>query len=118
MCGETGFGWDGAWHVYPENEGTLMRIGDEAEGVAWCEARYGRDGSGFLEGGLGELPPADQAALEDQALATTLFATVGEAFRQGVGGYAQDIVLRGSRGHSTLAPSWHPSESFTVKPIR
>jgi hypothetical protein len=42
-----------------------------------------------MEGGLGELAPPDKAALQDEALATTLVTSVGEAFRQGVGGYAQ-----------------------------
>jgi pimeloyl-ACP methyl ester carboxylesterase len=97
VCGVTDFGWDGAWDGYPESEGALMRIGDEARAVAWCEAHYSTDGSGFLQGGLGdELAPVDHAALEDEELAAALFATVSEAFRQGVGGYAQDIVVQGT----------------------
>lgn len=68
--GETDFAWPGAWEGYLENEGTLMRIGDEAGSGAWCEACYGPDGSGFMEAGLGELAPPDQAALEDEALGT------------------------------------------------
>jgi pimeloyl-ACP methyl ester carboxylesterase len=87
-----------------------MRIGDEAEAVAWCEARYGPDGSGFLEGGPGGLPPADQAALEDETLATALVTAMGEAFRQGVRGYAQDILLQRERWafdtSSIVAPVW------------
>src|SRR5687768_14570055 len=39
--------------------------------------------------------PADLAALEDEAFATALMTTVREAFRQGVDGYAQDVVLQG-----------------------
>jgi pimeloyl-ACP methyl ester carboxylesterase len=70
--GETDVGWPGAWDGYPENEGTLMRIGDEAEATAWCEQLYGPDGSSFMEGGLGELALADQAALADEALTTRL----------------------------------------------
>jgi pimeloyl-ACP methyl ester carboxylesterase len=120
--GVTDFGWDGAWDGYLEDEGALMWIGDEAKAVAWCEARYGADGSGFLEGGLGELPPADQAALDDEALATVLFTTVGEAFRQGVGGYAQDIVLQGEPWAfdtgAIVAPVWvlH-GEADTLVPV-
>jgi pimeloyl-ACP methyl ester carboxylesterase len=45
VCGVTDFGWTGAWDGYPEAESELMRIGDEAEAVAWCQARYGHDGS-------------------------------------------------------------------------
>ncbi|HEY6778657.1 MAG TPA: alpha/beta hydrolase [Thermoleophilaceae bacterium] len=122
VAGETDFGWPGAWDGYPENEGELMRIGDEAGAVAWCEARYGPDGSGFMEGGLGELAEADQAALQDEALATTLMTTVGEAFRQGVGGYAQDITLQGRPWSfdtaAIVAPVWilH-GEADTVVPV-
>ena len=93
--GVSDFGWPGAWDDFHEDEATLMRIGDEGEAAAWCEARYGQDGSGFLDGGLGELAPADQAALGDEELATTLMATMREAFRQGAGGYAQDVVVQG-----------------------
>jgi hypothetical protein len=41
---------------------------------------------GSRKAASGELAPADQAALEDVALATALMTTMGEAFRQGVGG--------------------------------
>ena len=120
--GETDFGWPGAWVNYPENEGTLMRIGDEAKGIAWCEARYGADGSGFMEGGLGELAPADHAALEDEAFATALMTTVREAFRQGAGGYAQDVVVQGRPWSfdpgAIVAPVWiHHGEADTLTPI-
>jgi pimeloyl-ACP methyl ester carboxylesterase len=33
--------------------------------------------------------------MADKALATALVSTVTEAFRQGVGGYAQDMVVQG-----------------------
>jgi pimeloyl-ACP methyl ester carboxylesterase len=95
VCGVTDFGWTGAWDGYPEHESELMRIGEEAQAVAWCKARYGQDGSRFMEGGLGELVAADQAVLADEAFASALMITMGEAFRQGVGGYAQDIVVQG-----------------------
>lgn len=95
VCGETDFGWTGAWDGYPDSdEAVLMRIGDEAKALAWCEDRYGQDGSGFLQAGLTELAPPDLAALEDDALASALVMTVSEAFRQGVGGYAQDVVAQ------------------------
>jgi pimeloyl-ACP methyl ester carboxylesterase len=95
VAGASDFGWPGAWDGYLESEAELMRIGDEAEAVTWCEGRYRPDGSGFLEGGLGERAPADEAVLKDETVAANLIATVGEAFRQGVGGYAQDITLQG-----------------------
>jgi pimeloyl-ACP methyl ester carboxylesterase len=72
----------------------LMRLGDEEKAAAWCEAHYGTDGSGFLEESR-TLAPADHAALEDEALATTFMTTMREAFRQGVRGYAQDATVQG-----------------------
>jgi pimeloyl-ACP methyl ester carboxylesterase len=120
--GETDFGWSGAWDGYPENEGTLMRIDDEAQGAAWCEARYGRDGSRFLEEGIGELAPSDEAALEDEAFATALMTTVSEAFRQGVDGFAQDVVIQGRPWSfdpgAIAAPVWiHHGELDTLTPV-
>jgi pimeloyl-ACP methyl ester carboxylesterase len=120
--GETDFGWPGAWDDYPENEGTLMRIADEAHGIAWCEERYGTDGSGFMEGDMGGLAPADYAALGDEAFAAALTATMREAFRQGVAGYAQDVVLQGRPWSfdpgAIVAPVWvHHGEADTLTPI-
>jgi pimeloyl-ACP methyl ester carboxylesterase len=46
--GETDFAWAGAWDGYPEYEGTLMRIGEEERGAAWCETRYGPGGGRLL----------------------------------------------------------------------
>ena len=94
VAGVTDMGWSGAWEGYDEAEAELMRVGDEAEAVAWCEERYGADGSRFFEG-LGDLAPADLALLADEAMASSLFATFGEAFHQGVGGFAQDITVQG-----------------------
>jgi pimeloyl-ACP methyl ester carboxylesterase len=120
--GETDFSWPGAWNDYPEAEGTLMRIGDLSEAAAWCEARYGRDGSRFLEGGMGGIPPADERALEDEAFATGLMATVGEAFRNGVEGYAQDVVIQGQPWlfdpGSITAQVWiYHGEADTLTPV-
>jgi pimeloyl-ACP methyl ester carboxylesterase len=95
VCGATDFGWANAWDDYPNYEAELMRIGDEVQAATWCEARYGSDGSRFLEGGVVEMPQADEATLADEAIAAALYATVREAFRQGVGGYAQDVVAQG-----------------------
>jgi hypothetical protein len=110
VCGVTDFGWPGAWDGYLEDESELMRIGDEAMAVAWCEARYGHDGSRLMEAGLGELAPADQVVLADVALATALMTAMSEAFRQGVCGYAQDVVVQGRAwsfdAGAILAPVW------------
>jgi pimeloyl-ACP methyl ester carboxylesterase len=120
--GETDFAWPGAWDDYPDDEGELMRIGDEAEGAAWCAARYGSDGSRFLEGGMGDLAPADQAALADETLATAMVTSVGEAFRQGVNGYVQDVLIQGRPWAfdpgSIAAPVWiHHGDADTLTPV-
>jgi pimeloyl-ACP methyl ester carboxylesterase len=111
VCGETDFGWTGAWGGYPDSdEAILMRIGDEPAALAWCENRYGRDGSGFLQAGLTGLAPPDVAALDDDELARALLVTVREAFRQGVGGYAQDVVAQARAWsfdpRAIVAPAW------------
>jgi hypothetical protein len=74
------------------------------------------DASGFLEG-LTELPEPELAALEEDALAGALLTTVREAFHQGVGGFAHDVVAQcPGPGRSTQGPSPHRSGSFTGKP--
>ncbi len=96
VAGVTDMAWPAAWDGFEESEASLMRVGDEAGAVAWCEERYGPDGGRFLDGDSGgDLAPADTAALEDEVIAGALVATVGEGFRQGVGGYAEDITLQG-----------------------
>jgi pimeloyl-ACP methyl ester carboxylesterase len=121
VAGVTDMGWPGAWQDYDDNEATLMRIGDEVAAVTWCEERYGPDGSRFFEG-VGEMAPADVALLEDEAIATGFFATVGEAFRQGVDGFAQDITVQGRPWSfdpaAITAPTWvlH-GEADTLVPI-
>jgi pimeloyl-ACP methyl ester carboxylesterase len=95
VAGVTDMSWPDAWTGYEESEATLMRIGDETAATAWCEARYGSDGAKFFDD-AGELAPADEAFLSDEAMATGFFTTVGESFRQGVAGFAQDITVQGT----------------------
>jgi pimeloyl-ACP methyl ester carboxylesterase len=65
---------------------------------------------------------ADHAALADEAFATALMTTMSEAFRQGVRGYAQDIVAQGSAWSfdpgAIHAPVWvlH-GEADTLAPV-
>ena len=94
VAGVTDMGWPGAWEGYEVREATLMRLGDEAAAVRWCEEHFGPDGSKFLET-TGELAPADMALLEDEAISTGFITTIGEAFHQGVGAFAQDITVQG-----------------------
>jgi pimeloyl-ACP methyl ester carboxylesterase len=93
VAGTTDMSWPDAWPGYEEGEAELMRVGDEVAAVAWCEEHYGPDGSRFFDA-AGEMAPADVALLEDEAMAAAVFATMGEAFRQGVGGFAQDITVQ------------------------
>jgi pimeloyl-ACP methyl ester carboxylesterase len=95
IAGVTDMGWPPAWEGIGENEAALMRLGDEAEAVAWCEEHYGADGAGFAEDGFDDLPAADAAVLDDEATAAALATTFAEAFRQGVAGFAQDITVQG-----------------------
>lgn len=94
VAGVTDMGWPGAWEGVEVREATLMRLGDEAAAVRWCEEHFGSDGSRFFETG-GEMAPADVALLGDEAIAAGFIATIGEAFRQGVGGLAQDVTVQG-----------------------
>jgi pimeloyl-ACP methyl ester carboxylesterase len=93
IAGVTDMSWPEAWTGYDEGEATIMRLGDEAAAAAWCEEHYGSDGARFFED-AGEMAPADVALLSDEAMATALFTSMGEAFRQGVGGFAQDITVQ------------------------
>jgi pimeloyl-ACP methyl ester carboxylesterase len=107
--GVTDMAWPGGWDGLDENEAALMRIGDESQAAAWCEERYGSDGARFVEG-FGDLPAGDAMFLEDETTATALATTVGEAFRQGVSGYAQDITVQGR--------AWAFDTSAIIAPVR
>ena len=50
---------------------------------------------GFLDDGLGDLAPADQAMFENEALATSMAGSVGAAFQRGFDGYAEDVSAQG-----------------------
>lgn len=94
FAGVTDMAWLGAWDGYIEDEVQIMREPDEKAAIAWCADRSGPDGSGFLAEPL-EWPKPDRALLADETLQRALMTTVAEAFRQGVGGYAQDVYVQG-----------------------
>jgi pimeloyl-ACP methyl ester carboxylesterase len=95
VAGVTDMGWSAAYHDFPDDaEKTIMQIGDEDEALAWCEDRYGTDGARFFDDPL-DLSPPDSALFTDEAFMTAIMPTFGEAFRQGVGGFAQDITVQG-----------------------
>jgi pimeloyl-ACP methyl ester carboxylesterase len=93
--GVTDMGWAGAWEGYVESECHLMRLADEEAAIAWCVERFGADGSGFLTGSDLEFAEPDNALFADEQVGPALIAAVAEAFRQGVVGYAQDMVVQG-----------------------
>jgi len=93
-AGNTDMSWPDARTGYLESELTIMELDDEDAAVAYCVDQYGADGSRFFEGEM-DLGATDNAWLADQDNAAALFATMGEAFRQGVTGYAHDITVQG-----------------------
>ena len=95
LGGVTDMGWPGAWEDYPETESHLMRLADEEAALAWCEERFGADGSGFLAASDFDFPEPDNQLYADEEIVPFLAAARAEAFRQGVMGYAQDIVIQG-----------------------
>ena len=93
VAGVTDMSWPAAWQDFTNAEAIIMKLGSEEAAVRWCEDHFGEDGSGFLEADV-DLGPVDKALLEDEAQASGFMATVTEAFRQGVGGYAQDVMAQ------------------------
>lgn len=95
-AGNTHMSWPEAATGYLQSELDIMAMDDEDAAVAWCEARYGPDGSGFFGGdGDPELGEIDDAFLADETNLTALMTAMAEAFRQGVIGYAHDITVQG-----------------------
>jgi len=93
-AGNTDMSWPEAREGYLDSELALMALADADAAVDDCTARYGTDGSRFFEGEM-DLGATDDAWLADEAKATALFTAMGEAFRQGVVGYAHDIWVQG-----------------------
>jgi len=95
LGGVTDMTWPGAWDGYVESERQLMRLPDETAAIAWCEQRFGADGGRFQDVSDFEFAEADNALFADEQTGKALTSVVSEAFRQGVAGYAQDIVVQG-----------------------
>jgi pimeloyl-ACP methyl ester carboxylesterase len=95
VAGVTDMGWSAAYDEFPDDdEKTIMQIGDEDKALAWCADRYGADGARFFDHQL-DLSPPDAALFADEAFMAGVMPTFAEAFRQGVGGFAQDITVQG-----------------------
>jgi pimeloyl-ACP methyl ester carboxylesterase len=93
-AGNTDMSWPAARDGYLESELAIMALEDADAAVARCVELYGHDGGAFF-GGEMDLGPTDNAWLADEANATALMTAMGEAFRQGVVGYAHDIWVQG-----------------------
>jgi len=95
LAGVTDMSWPDAWSGYNAMESELMRLGEEDAAVAWCIERLGSDGSGFFAAADLTIASPDEAFFDDDQIASHLAPARREAFRQGVIGYAQDIVIQG-----------------------
>jgi len=95
IAGATDMSWSDARTGYPKVELEIMEFDDEAEAIAYCEDRFGPDGSGFFEEDPLDWPKPDEEFLADEEMSAHVVRTMGEAFSQGVAGYAQDMVIQG-----------------------
>jgi pimeloyl-ACP methyl ester carboxylesterase len=93
IAGVTDMGWADAYDNFAADEAELMRIGDAAKALAWCEERYGPNGEHFFDH-TGDLAPADEAVLADEVILTNLSLSFSEAFRPGIGGFSLDITVQ------------------------
>jgi pimeloyl-ACP methyl ester carboxylesterase len=95
LAGVTDMGWPGAREGFIDTEIQLMRVASEEAARAWCEERFGADGGGFLAASNLEFADPDEELYADEQIAPALRSARLEAFRQGVVGYAQDILIQG-----------------------
>jgi pimeloyl-ACP methyl ester carboxylesterase len=95
LGGVTDMAWPAAWEGFPETEQQLMRLPDEHAVRARCVERFGEDGARFLAASGLEIPQPDLRLYADETIASFLASARAEAFRQGIGGYAQDVAVQG-----------------------
>ena len=93
--GVTDMGWPDAWEGYSAMESALMRVPDATAAVAWCTEKFGRDGERFHTASDFEFGEPDNVLFADRLAGPALTSAVAEAFRQGVVGYAHDVVVQG-----------------------
>jgi pimeloyl-ACP methyl ester carboxylesterase len=92
IAGVTDVSWPGYFNDYGQVWIDIMRAGGEAKAKQWCDEHLGPDGSGLMEHDL-HMCPADEAFLADPEVGPALLASMQEAFRQGTGGFAQDLTI-------------------------
>jgi pimeloyl-ACP methyl ester carboxylesterase len=94
MSGVTDMGWPEAWKDFVETEQGVMRMTDLDAATTLCTQRFGADGSTFLGAGF-QLPVADVALFADANAAAAVMQNLTEAFKQGIRGYVQDVLIQG-----------------------
>lgn len=92
LGGVTDFSWGPAWEGYSEHECALMRLPDEETAREWAVRAFGEDGAG-LPRSRNPRPEPDRELFAEHYVPWLASATK-EAFRQGVGGYAQDAWVQ------------------------
>ena len=95
IAGASDMSWHDAHIGYPEVELDIMAFADETDAVAYCEERFGQDGSGFFDEDPLDWPEPDEEFLADEEMSEHVVRTMSEAFAQGIAGYAQDMVIQG-----------------------
>lgn len=79
----------------PDVEQELMAQPDEGAATEWCVHRFGPDGGRFPEDDSFDWAAPDVAFVEDDEMSTHFERVTEESFRQGVIGYAQDMLVQG-----------------------
>ena len=92
LGGVTDFSWKPAWDGYSEHESALMRLPDEDAAREWAVRAFGEDGSGLPRSRAAR--PEPDLKLFAEHYVPWLASATKEAFRQGVGGYAQDAWIQ------------------------
>lgn len=93
IAGCTDMSWAPAWEDFPEWEATIMRLGNFDASVRLCEENLGADGSKVLNEKI-QWAAADTEFLSNPVFGGGFISSVVEAFRQGVQGFAQDIIVQ------------------------
>jgi pimeloyl-ACP methyl ester carboxylesterase len=113
IAGVADVAWDGFFAEYGDNYPDLvavMRCPDETSAVTECLHRYGSDGSG-IGGSFPRFGAGDRAFFRTQHEAVAAFrSSMTEAMRQGIDGFAQDILIEGR--------PWGFDPSTIVAPVR
>jgi pimeloyl-ACP methyl ester carboxylesterase len=93
--GDPDLSWPGARDGYVSLELELVDAPDEETALERCAAAIGPDGSGYLESDTLEWPDPDLAMFADDAFAAHVGTVVTEGFRQGIGGFVNDVRAKG-----------------------